>query len=98
MYHQRFKNMDELQNYQKLSNENPHLEAYLKSEYYRSSLDKIQALKQLAEQLSFEIDRATAVKTELEEDKGRFDLYLKQVRSEFKVYFYIMESVSKYYV
>ena len=77
--------MEELQTYQKLSNENPHLEAYLRSEYYKSSLDKIQALKQLAEQLGFEVERATVIKTELEEDKGKFEAHLKQVRSEFKV-------------
>lgn len=77
--------MEELQNYMKLSNENPHLETYLRSEYFKGSLDKIQALKQLAEQLSFEVERATVVKNELEEDKGKYDAYLKQIRTEFKV-------------
>jgi len=84
MYQSRFKNMEEFQTSQKLSHENSHLENYLRSEYYKSSLDKIQALKQLAEQLGFEVERATVIKAELEEDKSRYDAHLKQVRSEFK--------------
>jgi hypothetical protein len=85
MYHNRFKNVEELQMYQKLSGENPHLESYLRSEHSKAMGDRIQALKQLAEQLSYEIDRATAIKTELENDKSQFDSYIKKLRSEFKV-------------
>ena len=84
-YHQRYRNIEEFQNYQKLANENPHLENYFRSEYYKSSLDKIQALKQLAEQLGFEVEKVTAIKGELEDDKAKFDSHLKQVRSEYKV-------------
>jgi len=86
--------MEELQTYQKLSNENSHLENYLRSEYYKSTLDKIQALKQLAEQLGFEVERATVIKAELEEDKGKYDSHLKQVRSEFRVIIGIREKLS----
>jgi hypothetical protein len=88
MYQTRYKNVEELQTYQKLLSENPHLESYLRTEYYKTSLDRIQALKQLAEQLAFEIDKANAIKSELESDKAQMDSFIKKLRSEFKVKFH----------
>ena len=88
MYPQRYKGAEEpqnLQNYQKLSGENAHIENYLRTEHFKKSLDKIQALKLLSEQLGFEVDKAMKIKSELETDKSQHDAYFKKLRDEYKV-------------
>ena len=44
-------------------------------------------MKQLSEHLMYEIEKATAVKAELENDKVLFDAYYKKLRNEYKVEF-----------
>lgn len=87
-FHARSKGADELLNYQKLATENPFLETHIRTEFYKSSLDTVQALKQLAEHLMYEIEKATAIKSELENDKALFDAYLKKLRNEYKVWIF----------
>ena len=65
--------------------ENAHIENFLRTEHFKKNLDKIQALKLLAEQLSFEVDKAAKLKSELETDKSYFDMYMKKLRDEYKV-------------
>jgi len=68
--------------YSKYANENQILENYIRSESYRASLDMIQSLKQTIEQISYETEKVTTIKTELETEKSQFDETLRKLRLE----------------
>ena len=61
------------------------IENYVRSETYRASIDMIQSLKQSAEQTTIEIERTSAIKAELDNEKIQFEENLKKLRNEYRV-------------
>lgn len=80
--------------YQKFAKENVIMDNYMRSEYFKTSPDIIQALKLLIEQLTHETERATAVKEELELEAKQYNETLNNLTTQNRVicfyYFFIL--------
>lgn len=79
------KSNTQLDVYQKFAKENNIMDNYMRSEYFKSSSDIIQALKLLIEQLNHDTERTAAFKEELELETKQYSETLNNLMAQNKV-------------